>query len=177
MSRKPLERTATSDKRMKPRPAPATSPLSPARRVAGFIAKFDPGLARLVRSARTALRKRLPTAVELVYDNYNALAIGWGPNERASEVIVSLGVFARGVSLYFTHGAKLPDRHGILQGSGNQGRFIRLESVAQLDEPAVAALLRAAVRQGKTPLPRTGRGYTVIKSVSARQRPRRPTSK
>ena len=154
----------------------ARPPQSPARQLAGFIAKFDPAIAKLVRSARTALRKRLPTAVELVYDNYNALAIGWGPNERASEVIVSLGVYARGVSLYFTHGAKLSDPHKLLEGNGNQGRFIRLESVAQLDQPAVAALLRAAVRQGKTPLPATGKGYTVIKSISAKQRPRRPVS-
>ena len=48
---------------------------SPARRVAGFIARFDPSIARLVRASRTALRKRFPTAVELVYDNYNALAM------------------------------------------------------------------------------------------------------
>lgn len=161
---------------MKRNRSAAGSAVSSAKQVAAFIAKFDPTIARLVRSARTALRKRLPTAVELVYDNYNALAIGWGPNERASEVIVSLGIFARGVSLYFTHGAKLPDPQKLLQGSGNQGRFIRLESVAQLDQPAVTALLRAAIRQGKTPLPATGRGYTVVKSVSAKQRPRPPAS-
>jgi hypothetical protein len=155
------------------RSSPGT-PESPARQLRGFIAKFDPAIGKLVRSARAALRKRFPTAVELVYDNYNALAIGWGPNERASEVFVSLGVFARGVSLYFTHGAKLPDPHKLLKGSGNQGRFIRLENVAQLDHPAVVALLRAAIRRGETPLPATGRGHTVIKSVSARQRPRRP---
>lgn len=151
--------------------------VSPAKQVAGFIARFDPRIARLVRSGRTALRKRLPTAVELVYDNYNALAIGFGPNERASEVILSVAAFARGVSLYFTQGAKLPDPHRVLQGSGNQGRFIRFESAAQLDEPAVAAVLRAAIRHGKTPLPAAGRGYTVVKSVSAKQRPRRPASR
>jgi len=150
---------------------------SPAEQVAGFIAKFDPAIAKLVRSARSALRKRWPTAVELVYDNYNALAIGWGPNERASEAIVSLAVFARGVNLYFIQGAILPDPYKLLNGSGNQGRFIRLESVDQLDQPAIEALLRAAVREGETPLPAAGRGYTVIKSVSARQRPRRPTGK
>jgi hypothetical protein len=162
-------------KRSRPK-AGSTAP--PAKQLAGFIARFDPAIARLVRSARRELRKRFfPTAVELVYDNYNALAIGWAPNERASEVIVSLAVFARGVSLYFMHGAKLPDPDKLLQGSGNQGRFIRLVSGLQLDEPAVAALLRAAIRLGKTPLPTTGRGYTVIKSVSAKQRPRRPASK
>jgi hypothetical protein len=148
---------------------------SPAKQLAGFIAQFDPAIAKLMRSARTALRKRFfPTAVELVYDNYNALAIGWGPNERASEVIVSLGVYARGVSLYFTHGAKLPDPRKLLQGSGNQGRFIRLTSATQLNQHAIASLLHAAIRLGKTPLPTTGRGYTVIKSISAKQRPRRP---
>lgn len=148
--------------------------MAPAKQLAGFIAKFDPKIGRLVRSARAALRKRWPTAIELVYDNYNALAIGWAPNERTSEVIVSLAVFARGVNLYFMYGASLPDPLGLLKGSGNQGRFIRLDRVAQLDEPGVEALLRAAVRHGRTPLATTGRGSLVIKSVSARQRPRRP---
>ena len=138
-----------------------------------FIARFDPSIARLLRQGRAALRKRFPTAVELVYDNYNALAIGWGPNERASEVIVSLAGFARGVSLYFTHGAKLEDPEGMLEGGGKQGRFIRLERVEQLSDEGVGALLDAAQALGKTPLPQMGKGYTVIKSVSEKQRPRR----
>jgi hypothetical protein len=126
-----------------------------------------------VRAARAALRRKFPTAVELVYDNYNALAMGLGPSERTSEVYFSLAVYARGVNLYFMYGASLPDPQGLLQGQGNQGAFLRLTSVAQLDEPAVAALLKAAVRYGRPP-PESGRGYTVVKSVSARQRPRRP---
>ena len=150
---------------------------SPARQVAGFIAKFDPRIARIARAARAALRRRWPTAVELVYDNYNALAIGWGPNERASEAFVSIAVYATGVSLYFVQGRKLPDSRRLLQGKGNQGAFIRLESAAQLSQPAVAALMQAAVRLGPTPLRRTGRGPTVVKSISARQRPRRPAVK
>jgi hypothetical protein len=159
---------------MKRRRAASAVRDSPARQVAGFIAKFDPAIAKLVRASRKALRKRLPTAVELVYDNYNALAIGWGPNERTSEVIVSLGIFARGICLYFTQGTRLPDPQKLLKGSGKQGRFLRLDRVSLLEEPPVEALLRAAIRLGKTPLPATGRGTTVVKSVSAKQRPRRP---
>ena len=81
------------------------------------------------------MRARFPTAVVLVYDNYNALAIGFGPNERTSEAFVSLAVFARGVNLYFIQGAKLTDPQGLLQGDGNQGRFIRLARAAQIDDP------------------------------------------
>ena len=147
------------------RRAPAAAPASAARQVAGFIAKFDPKVASLARAARAALRRKFPTAVELVYDNYNALAMGLGPSERTSEVFVSLAVYVSGVNLYFMHGASLPDPEGRLQGEGRQGGFIRLESVKQLDEPAVAALLRAAVRHGQTPLPSAGRGYTVVKSI------------
>ena len=147
---------------------------SPARQVARFIAKFDPAVARLARSARAALRRRFPTAVELVYDNYNALAMGFSSTERTSDVMVSIAVYARGVNLYFMYGKSLPDPAGLLQGSGNQGAFVRLERLATLERPAVRALLRAAVDEGDTPLPRGRRGYTVIKSVSARQRQRRP---
>src|SRR5947209_14445794 len=145
----------------------------PSRQLSGFIGKFDPSIARLIRSARAALRKRLPTAIEQVYDNYSFLAIGFCTTERTSDCIVSLAANAKGVALSFYYGATLPDPTGILQGSGNQNRFIRLKSAAMLAESAVEALLRAAVAQAKTPLPRTGRGRTIIKSISAKQRPRR----
>jgi len=86
----------------------------------------------------------------------------------------SLAVYARGVNLYFIYGRALPDPDGLLQGNGNRGRFVCLESAAMLDRREILALLRAAVAEGDTPLPRSGRGYVVIKSVSARQRSRRP---
>jgi len=41
----------------------------------------------------------------------------------------------------------------------------------------VARLITAAVAHSKVPFATTGRGYTVIKSISAKQRPRRPSPK
>jgi len=83
------------------------------------------------------------------------------------------GGFAKGVALSFYYGASLPDPAGILLGSGKQNRYIRLESAATLAQPAVAKLLSAAAAQAKSPLPLSPRGYTIIKSVSVKQRPRR----
>ena len=145
---------------------------SPAKQLAGFIAKFDPAIAKRIRSVRQALQKRFPTANELVYDNYNFFVIGYCSSEHPSDCIVSLAANAKGVGLSFYYGATLPDPHKILQGSGNQNRFIRLESAATLAKPEVEALLRAAA-QGKVPLPRSGRGRLIIRPVSAKQRPRR----
>ena len=143
--------------------------------IAGFIGKFDPAVAKVIRASRRALRKRFPTAIEIVYDNYNFLVFGFSASERASDCIVSLAAASNGAGLSSYYGATLPDPHGVLQGSGKQNRFVRLPSAATLDEPAVDALIKAAVKQAKTPLPKTGRGYTIIKSVSAKQRPRRST--
>ena len=151
----------------------AKSEESPSKLLAGFIAKYDPAIAKLTRASRAALCKRLPTAIELVYDNYQFLAIGFAATERASDCLVSLAVSPKGVALSFYYGASLPDPEGILLGGGNQNRFVRLESAATLATPAVEALLRAAIAHAKTPLPPAGRGRLVIKSISAKQRPRR----
>ena len=148
--------------------------LPPGQQLESFISKFDPEVAKLTKAALKILRRRFSTAFELVYDNYNALAIGWSPNGRTSEVICSLAVYARGVNLYFMYGAKLKDPNKLLQGQGNQGRFIRLDSAERILDPKVAALLDAATALGDTPLPTTGKRTLVIKSISVKQRPRRP---
>ena len=158
---------------MKPTASPSRTSLSPAKQIAGFISKFDPTVARLIRQCRAEMRKLLPTAVELVYDNYNFLVFGFGTSERASDAILSIAAAANGVGLCFIYGASLPDPQRILLGSGKQTRFIRLPTVAPLRSPPVLSLIRAAVARAAKPLPAKGRGYTVIKSISAKQRPRR----
>jgi hypothetical protein len=149
---------------------------SPARQLAMFISKYDPQIDKLARTARLRLRRQMPSAVELVYDNYNALAIGFGPTERASDVIVSLALYPRWVSLFFMQGAALPDPHKLLRGSENVVRHIVLDGAADLDKPEVRTSLIEAIHRARVPLPRGGRGRTVIKSISPKQRPRRLTS-
>ncbi|HWY40975.1 MAG TPA: hypothetical protein VNX27_09290 [Chthoniobacterales bacterium] len=143
------------------------------KQLTSFINKFNPKHRSLIRSVRKELRKRFPIANELAYDNYNFFVIGYGPTERPSDCIVSIAAAASGVGLCFIHGADLPDPARILLGEGNQTRFIRLESASNLNRREVKALLAAAVAQSKTPLPMSGAGALVIRSVSAKQRPRR----
>ncbi|HXS96401.1 MAG TPA: DUF1801 domain-containing protein [Candidatus Limnocylindrales bacterium] len=145
---------------------------SAAKQAAGFIAKFDPPVQKLIRECRAAVRKRYPAAVELIYDNYNFLVFGFGPSERAGEALLSLAAHSKGVNLFFLQGAALPDPTHILEGSGKQVRFIRLESAARLSDPHVDALFHSAEMNMRVPMPREGKGYTLVKSISAKQRPR-----
>src|ERR1700737_3038387 len=144
--------------------------------LASFIDKFDPKHAALIRSVRKALRKRLPTANELVYDNYNFFVIGYCSTERPSDCILSIAAGANGVGLSFYYGATLPDPRKLLLGSGSQNRFIRIESVATLTRLEVEELIAAAIAQAKRPLPGSGRGKLIIRSISKKQRQRRKAS-
>ncbi len=138
-----------------------------------FIDKFAPEVAAPARSAFAWMRRKFPGATVLVYDNYNALAIGFAPNERTSEAVFSLAVFPKWVSLFFLQGATLPDPHGRLKGGGKQARHIKLDPIGLLEDPQVVRLMDAeAARRGLAEI--SGHGKIVIKSISAKQRPRRP---
>jgi hypothetical protein len=140
-----------------------------------FIDKFSPEIAEQVRAMLKKMRARLPGAVEMVYDNYNALVIGFCPVKKASEVIVSLAVYPRHINLCFFAGDRLPDPQKRLQGGGKIARHLRLDGADTLDEPAIKALMKAAVENASRPLDRKSTGRLVIASISANQRPRRGT--
>jgi hypothetical protein len=145
-----------------------------ATQLAGFIANFTPEVAALGKAVLARLRTLLPPAIEVVYDNYNFLVVGFGPTERASETILSAAFYARGVTLFFLHGGRLPDPHHLLSGSGKQVRHIKLPSVATLDDLRLRELIAAAVKSAPKSFDSPGRRRLVIKSISAKQRPRRP---
>jgi hypothetical protein len=141
--------------------------------LAGFLAKYSPDIASFASALREKLHARLPGAVELVYDNYNGLVIGYGATERPSEAILSIAVFPRHVSLCFLRGAELPDPEGLLRGTGNIVRNLRLEGDDALDRPGVAALIAEATAHSPVPFDRDTPSRLVIRSISAKQRPRR----
>ncbi len=93
----------------------AVTPAEGEKQLSEFIAKFEPEMAARIRAVRAALRKRLPTAIEIVYDNYNFFVIGYSSTERPSDCILSLAANSKGVGLSFYYGSTLPDPARILQ--------------------------------------------------------------
>lgn len=143
------------------------------RQVRAFVGKFVPAHQALIRSTRRWLRKRLPTAYEMVYDNYNFFVIGYSPTERPSDAVLSIAASANGVGLCFLFGKGLPDPAKLLRGSGNKVRSIPLDGMSTFAQPAVVRLMDEAIARSRAPFPVRGKGSLVIRSVSAKQRPRR----
>jgi hypothetical protein len=139
-----------------------------------LLAKFAPAHLRLIAAMRRSLRKRLPTAHEVVYEYRAWFVISYSPSEHGYEGVLAIRGDADGVKLYFNQGKDLPDPEKLLQGS-SQTRFIEVEGVSILARPAVARLIDEAIAHNRVPFAGAGRGSVVIQSTSAKKpRRRRP---
>jgi hypothetical protein len=140
----------------------------------GFLKKYSPEMEKLGRAAISHLRKRLPGAICLAYDNYNSLAVGFGPTDKVSTLPISIAFFPKWATLFLMFGATLDDPEGLMEGKGPRIRSIRLTGLPMLKSDAVDQLIAAAVLQAGWKLDPKSRGELIIKSISAKQRPRRP---
>jgi hypothetical protein len=131
-----------------------------------IIAARPPEMAKLTRAILAKLRKLFPGAVEMIYDKKNSLVIGFCSDGRASNVINSIAVYSKWTNLYFFEGDALPDPEGLLQGTGTTVRHIRLDSAADLDRPAVKALIAAALKCADPPLDKKAKRRILIKQRS-----------
>ena len=137
------------------------------------IAKLAAAHQQLVGAARRWLRKRLPTAHEVVYEYRDCFVISCSPNERGYEGVFAIRASAEGVRLYFNRGKGLPDPEKLLRGAGTQTRWIHLEGPSTLARPEVERLVDEAIARNRVPFARTGRGPVVIRSESVKPRQRR----
>jgi hypothetical protein len=142
--------------------------------IATFLAKYSPEISAQLRSARAKLQALFPRGCELVYDNYNALVFCFSATDRASDAILSLAGYPKWITLFFAKGRTLPDPNGLLQGSGTIIRSIRLGTPADLDRPEVLALITQAIHLQLPSLESAPPLRTILKSISSKQRPRRP---
>ncbi len=146
--------------------------MDPKGKLDAFIDRYSPEVAADGRTALKFLERRLPTATRLVYDNYNALVVGFSPDDKASHAILSIAFYPRYVRLFFLKGIDLADPAGILEGEGAQVRSVKLDPASLITTAEVIALIDAAIELAR-PLPAVGKGKLIIRSISAKQRARR----
>lgn len=144
-----------------------TKSVAPETQLQAFLARYDAGTQRLVKSLRAALRKRFPTAHELAYDYGHQIVIAYGPTDRGIEAIVSIVARDDGVQLHFNHGPRLPDPKKLLKGKAKMTRYVPVESARRLAAPEVEALIVAATRMAEVPMPTSGKGALSVRGKAA----------
>lgn len=138
-------------------------------RLRELVDTFAPEQHGLVATVRRFLKKRLPTACEVVYEYRDCFVISCSPNEHGYEGVFAIRGSAEGVKLYFNQGKGLPDPAKLLKGAA-QARWILLEGASTLTRPEVVSLVDEAIARNDVPFAPTGRGPVVIRSKAARAR-------
>ena len=153
-----LRRQASA--RQAPRPTLTSAQLT------AIIDARPPDMAKLTKAVLAKVRQRIPGAVEMVYDKKNSLVIGFCSAERASNVINSIAVYSKWINLYFFEGDTLPDPEGLLRGAGSMVRSIRVTDAAELDLPAIKALMAEARERAEPPLNAKAKPRVLLKHSS-----------
>jgi len=110
-----------------------------------------------------------PETNELIYDNYNAVAFGWSPTDKAGDVFCSLAVAGDHINFGFNRGVDFPDRQKLLIGSGSQYRYFRVYSTDNFPAEYVSELLAMAYENAigrQKPVKKVITGETIVKSIS-----------
>jgi hypothetical protein len=137
--------------------------------LASFIQRFEPEQQELIRGTRAVLRARWPGANELVYDSFSFFVVGYAATTKSADTVISIAAGPNVVALSFHFGASLKDPTGLLMRDGQrQNKFICIESLATLDQPAVYDLLAAAAAAAPVPLPASGHGQFLVRFAISR---------
>lgn len=137
---------------------------TPEDKLRSLIERFDPKDQSLIRAVRAAVRKRLPTANELLYDYKSHFVIAYSSTDHPTHGIASIDARADGVRLYLMHGPQLPDPKKLLLGTGKQVRYVPVESAERVADPDVEALIAAAIDMAEVPLATDGRGTLIVRT-------------
>ena len=110
-----------------------------------------------------------PDANELIYDNYNAVAFGWSPTDKAGDVFCSIAVFSDHVNFGFNRGVDIDDPGNMLLGDGSQYRYIKVKDKEDFHEWYMKQLLEDAYQNSISrikPVKNSVKGETIVKSIS-----------
>jgi hypothetical protein len=129
-----------------------------------LIAKISPSHLKLVTEVRRKLRKRQPTAHELVYEYRDWFVISYSPNEHGYEGVLAIRANGDGVKLFFNNGKQLSEPERLLKGSGKQARWMHLEDMSALARSEVLSLIDEAIALTRVPFASDGRGPVVMRS-------------
>lgn len=118
-----------------------------------LLVGLAPALEQLMRHLYALIREVHPDATEVVRLGDNAISFGVGPKKMSEAHTYLMPMRRQGyVNLGFYHAAPLPDPTGLLEGTGKNLRHVKVRTPAEAENPALRALLIAAVAERRAAL-------------------------
>lgn len=140
-----------------------------------FLKPFPAPIIKTVNWLREFVWKLYPETNELLYDNYNAVAIGWSITDRVSHVFcnIAIGRTSHNIHFGFYWGVELSDPDKKLIGEGNQYRYILVANTNDFPKLYMKKLMKEAYTNSLKKIKDKNEiihGKTITKSISAKKR-------
>ena len=140
-----------------------------------FLTPFNKEITERALWLREFIWDLYPQANELIYDNYNALAVGWSPTDRVGHTFcsIALGRTSNNVHFGFYWGSEISDPDKILLGEGNQYRYILVPDKDKFPKAYIKKLVKEAYANSLAKVKdkkQIRSGQTIVKSISAKKR-------
>ena len=116
-----------------------------------FLAPYSPMIQQLALKLRALIREVMPEAIEQL--DPPAHLVGYGLDRTYKGLICGITLHKAHINLMFARGTELPDPQGLLVGTGKRARHVKITQTTDLENPAIRALLRAALRKHQEALP------------------------
>ncbi len=94
-----------------------------------FIKAYDPKIQDIALYLRAYIIELVPEANELIWDNYNALAIAYSRSEVLKDAFCHIALYSGHVNLGFNRGAELRSHAVTLEGRGKLIRHIKVKNI------------------------------------------------
>lgn len=148
-------------------------------RLSEFLDPYDETVQQLLLNLRSFIVELVPEANELIWDNYNALAIAYSKSEKLKDAFCHLAVYANYVNFGFNRGTELTKRNISLEGQGKLIRHFRVTDMDSFPKEDIQPMIWEAVGLSEILNPDL-RGITtqpVSKVMSVSEKKRRPKKK
>jgi hypothetical protein len=103
--------------------------MKPHPKLATCIAVYEESIQDLTLELRNFITDLVPHANELIWDNYNAVAIAYSKSEKLKDAFCHIAVYAKHVNFGFNRGAELTSGTLKLNGKGKLIRHISIKDI------------------------------------------------
>ncbi len=141
-----------------------------------FLKSFPDEKREMALWLREFVWKLYPKTNELIYDNYNALAIGWSLTERLGHAVCSIAIGRGSYNIHFGFywGSQISDPEKLLLGKGSQYRYILVKSKTEFPKTYIKKLVKDAYLNSIAKVKDKNEikhGVTIVRCITAKKRP------
>ena len=109
-----------------------------------FLAPHSPEVQALAQEARQLIKSVAPQAQETVRPGRNSITFEAG--SKMAEWVCYIAPFQSRINIGLFRGTALPDPQGLMEGTGESLRHVKIKSSEDLHKPALRELLEAAFK-------------------------------